>query len=510
MTIVFREVAMRRMNKRKRQAPIFPAKLETLQDRLKKHIHNDTDFSYSIYHQQNQRFAVFYIPYLIDTNKLEASLLKPALDSKQILTSDFLLYHTPLSSGKAENRLDDILKRMLTGNVVIYIENNAEAIAFPMLKEEKRDLSTAETESVVLGPQIAFTESLTTNMNLIRNSILSSDLVLEKITIGKRAPKEVRLTYLKTIANQDDIRTMRQRLKELDVDEIEDSSVLIQLIEDHSPSIFPQFYETELPDRFTYSISKGRIGVLVDNSPTGIIAPVTLFSFFESTEDLYMRWNIGSFFRILRFVAMIISVLLTPFYVAIVTYHYEVIPTPLLISLGQSRANVPFPPIFEAILLELLIELLREAGARLPTKVGQTMGIVGGVVVGTAAVQAGLTSNILIIFITLSALASFTAPSYLMGTTIRVLRFPMILLAGLLGIIGIMFGACFLVIHLLKLTSLGRPYLSPIYPFNWEDLNKTLYRLPYHMQSKRFTSFRLKDIYRFNKNKAKQKKDIDE
>lgn len=148
------------------------------------------------------------------------------------------------------------------------------------------------------------------------------------------------------------------------MDSVEDSSLLIQLIEDHSLSIFPQFYETELPDRFSYSICKGRIGVLVDNSPTGIVAPTSLFSFFESTEDLYMRWNIGSFFRMLRFLAMLISVFLTPFYVAVVTYHYEIIPTPLLISLGQSRANVPFPPIFEAILLELLIELLREAGAR--------------------------------------------------------------------------------------------------------------------------------------------------
>ncbi|WP_373687630.1 spore germination protein [Virgibacillus proomii] len=294
------------------------------------------------------------------------------------------------------------------------------------------------------------------------------------------------------------------------MDSVEDSSLLIQLIEDHSLSIFPQFYETELPDRFSYSICKGRIGVLVDNSPTGIVAPTSLFSFFESTEDLYMRWNIGSFFRMLRFLAMLISVFLTPFYVAVVTYHYEIIPTPLLISLGQSRANVPFPPIFEAILLELLIELLREAGARLPTKVGQTMGIVGGIVVGTAAVQAGLTSNILIIFITLSALASLTVPSYLMGTTIRILRFPMILLAGLLGIIGIMLGSCFIIIHLLKLTSLGRPYLTPIYPFNWQDLNKTLFRFPHHMDSKRSISSRLKDLYRFSKEKVKKKKDIDE
>jgi hypothetical protein len=503
---------MRRITTKKRKTTIFPTKLTQLETRLKKRFTNNHDLSYTIYQLENKRIAVFYITYLIDTNKLEASLLQPLLEKKETLslTSASLLNHIPLSSGKIENQIDHIFRSMLLGDVFIYIEDEAEAISYPLKKDEKRDLSKPETESVVLGPQIAFTESLATNMNLTRKAILSNDLVLEKIMIGKRFPKEVRIAYISSIANQEDINTLRQRLKDLEVDSVEDSSVLIQLIEDHSLSIFPQFYETELPDRFTYSICKGRIGVLVDNSPTGIVAPTSLFSFFESTEDLYMRWNIGSFFRMLRFLAMLISVFLTPFYVAVVTYHYEIIPTPLLISLGQSRANVPFPPIFEAILLELLIELLREAGARLPTKVGQTMGIVGGVVVGTAAVQAGLTSNILIIFVTLSALASFTVPSYLMGTTIRILRFPMILLAGLLGIIGIMLGACFIIIHLLKLTSLGRPYLTPIYPFNWQDLNKTFFRLPHHMDSKRFISSRLKDLYRFNKEKVKKKKDIDE
>ncbi|MYL42871.1 spore germination protein [Virgibacillus salexigens] len=501
---------MRKARKKSNDNSIFPTNLEDLKRQLQTKFDHNSDLNYTIYQHQNQQLAVFYVTYLIDTNKVEASLLKPLLDSKQSWDNTKLLNQIPLSSGKKAKTMDDILKGILMGEVFIYIENEKEIVSYPLKKEEKRDLSKAETESLVLGPQVAFTESLATNMNLTRKGILSNDLVLEKIIVGEQSPKELRLAYLKSAANQDDINTMRQRLVELEVDEIEDSSVLIQLIEDSSSSIFPQFYETELPDRFSYSISKGRVGVLVENSPTGIIAPITLFSFLESTEDLYMRWNIGSFFRILRFIAMVISVLLTPMYVAVVTYHYEIIPMPLLITLGQSRANVPFPPIFEAMLLELLIELLREAGARLPTKVGQTMGIVGGVVVGTAAVQAGLTSNTLIILVTLSALASFTAPSYLMGTTIRVLRFPMIILGGVLGLIGIMFGICFLIIHLLKLTSLGRPYLSPVYPFNWQDLNKTLFRLPYNMQTKRFVSFRLRDLYRFDKDKARKKKDIDE
>ena len=168
----------------------------------------------------------------------------------------------------------------------------------------------------------------------------------------------------------------------------------------------------------------------MDRSPDAIYGPAPFFTFFESTEDIYMRWNMGFFLRILRLTATFLSILLTPAYVAVLTYHYEVIPSPLLVSLGQSRSNVPFPPVFEAFLLEFVIELLREAGRRLPTKVGQTMGIVGGIVIGQAAVEAGFTSNILIIIIALSALGSFTTPSYLMGTAIRIIRFPIILLAG--------------------------------------------------------------------------------
>ncbi|PAV29814.1 spore germination protein [Virgibacillus profundi] len=497
--------------KRKQQLnSLFPITVEKLEQLMNERFENNPDLSISTYEHQDKKIAVFFIGYLIQSDKVENFLVKPLLESKKEWTNNLILNEIPIGSGQETKLLDDILEGLIIGEVFVYIENEDSAINYLLPKKEKRSLAKAETESVVIGPQVAFTESMVTNLNLIRWGLRSTDLVLEKIMVGKRTPREVRLVYLKSIANETDINTMRQRLQEVEVDAVEDSNVLMQYIEDSSTSIFPQFYSTELPDRAVYSLTNGRIAVLVENSPTAIIAPTTFFNFFESTEDLYMRWNAGSFLRLLRFIAMFISVTLTPMYVAAVTFHYEIIPTQLLISIGQSRAGVPFPPIFEALFLELMIELLREAGARLPTKVGQTIGIVGGVVIGTAAVQAGITSNILIIFITISALASFTAPSYLMGTSIRVLRFPMIILAGILGIIGIMFGICFMLIHLLKLTSLGRPYLSPIYPLRLEDFNKVLFRLPQNYQWKRFTSFRPKDLTRFSKNKAAEKKDIDE
>ncbi|WP_430787917.1 spore germination protein [Virgibacillus flavescens] len=496
--------------KNKMKSSIFPIKVDELKIKLESKFENNPDLIFTTYEHQQKKIAVFFIAYQIQSERLEKFILQPLLSNEKEWSNKSLLNEIPLGTGSRKENFDEILSKLLIGEVFIYIEGEKDAISYLLLKKEKRQLATAETESVVLGPKVAFTESLFTNLNLVQWAIKSNDLVLEKIVVGKTAPKEIRLVYMNSITNETDVNTIRQRLLNLKVDSVEDSTVLMSYIEDSQITVFPQFYSTELPDRFSYIITSGKVGLLMEGSPNGIVAPSTLFSFFESTEDIYMRWNTGSFARALRFIAMTLSVLLTPLYVATVTYHYELIPTPELITLGQSRAAVPFPPLLEALILEFMIELLREAGARLPTKVGQTMGIVGGIVIGQAAVQAGLTSSILIIVIGISALASFTSPSYLMGATIRVIRFPMILLAGLFGIIGIVFGISLLIIHLLHLTSLGRPYLTPLYPFKWQDFNKVLFRLPLNKQSHRAISLQPKDTLRYRKKEAEKKKDIDE
>jgi len=496
----------------KKTKTVFPLKADELEILVKStfEYNSDEDLIFSTYEHQGKKIVVFGISYLMDTVKLESSLLDSLLGHTEAWTSQSLLNDIPLGDGSTTTLFKEILGQLLTGNIFVYIEEEQEIVYYPLYKEEKRSVEKSETESIIVGPQLAFTESLSTNLNILRQLTKSPDLVLEKLIVGKKIPREVRLVYLKSTANEADVNTMRQRILDLEVDELEDSNSLKQYIEDSPGSIFPQFYVTELPNRLSYTIQEGKIGVLVENSPLSFTGPSTFFSFFESMEDIYMNWVVGSFLRLLRMFATVVALVLTPLYVAIVTFQYELIPTQLLISIGQSRASVPFPPIIEAILLELLIELLREAGARLPTKVGQTMGIVGGIVIGTAAVEAGLTSNILIIVVAMSALASFTTPSYLMGTSFRILRFPMILLAGLYGLIGMMFGICFLLIHLLKLTSLGRPYLTPIYPLKLKDFNKVFFRSPPNRNSNRATMYRQSDPVRYSKKEAMKKRDIDE
>lgn len=491
---------------------VFPLKAEELEILIKSTFeHNsDDDLLFSIYEHQGKKIAVFGIAYLIETDKVEGSLLDSLLSQTEAWTSQSLLNDIPLGNGSTTASFQEIVDQLINGHVFVYIDEELEIVHYPLFREEKRSVEKSESESIVIGPQLAFTESLSTNLNILRQLNKSPDLVLEKMMVGSKIPREVRLVYLKSIANEADVNTMRQRILDLDVEELEDSTTLKQYIEDSSLSLFPQFYITELPHRLSFTIQEGKIGVLVENSPLSFIGPSTFFSFFESMEDIYMNWAAGTFLRILRMFATIAALLLTPLYVAFVTYQYELIPTQLLISIGQSRAGVPFSPIIEALLIELLIELLREAGARLPTKVGQTMGIVGGIVIGQAAVEAGLTSNILIIVVAMSALASFTTPSYLMGTSFRVLRFPMILLAGLYGLIGVMFGICFLIIHLLKLTSLGRPYFAPFYPLKLQDFNNVFFRSPPDNNSKRAIMYQSKDPVRYSKKEAKKKRDIDE
>lgn len=349
-------------------------KVDDLESFLKEKFEKNPDLVFSKYEQQNgKKVGVCFIGYQVDTDKVEEFLLQPLLSMEEKWTNKEIINRTPLNDVKTSHSLEEILQKLLVGEVFVYVEGEKEVLSYLLLNKEKRSLEKAETESLVLGPKIGFTESIVTNMNIVRWRIKSTDLVLEDYTIGKLNPRDIRLIYLKSIANEEDVNTMRQRIKELDVDEVEDSAVLSQYLADSQSNIFPSFQSTELPDRFTYAITKGKVGILMENSPTGIIAPANLFSFIESTEDLYMNWYAGTFLRLLRFIAMFFTVIVTPLYVAIITYQYSIIPTQLLISIGQSRAAVPFPPLIEALILEFLIELLREAGARLPTKVGQTM-----------------------------------------------------------------------------------------------------------------------------------------
>ncbi|QCJ43169.1 spore germination protein [Bacillus sp. S3] len=484
--------------------------IEGLKEQINSQLHVGGDLTFRTLKQDGNKLVCCYMKSLIDKTALDEFIVAPLQENTHNeWTCEAIAQILPIADLSAQNQIDDVVEGINAGYVYIYVEGQPYGILGNVSKTVERGIEKAETESLVYGPKIAFTESLIGNINILRQNIKDTNLCMEDLTVGTRTKTEAKLIYIKDIADEGNVNIFRERISQLEIDHVPGTTVLGQLIENNSWTVFPQLVTTELPDRISIALMRGKVVVLMDRSPDALYGPTPFFTFFESTEDVYMRWNMGLGLRLLRLLAAFISVLLTPAYVAVLTYHYEVIPSALLVSLGQSRANVPFPPMFEALLLEFFIELLREAGARLPTKVGQTMGIVGGIVIGQAAVDAGFTSNILIIIIALSALGSFTTPSYLMSTAIRMIRFPIILLAGFWGGIGIMVAFCFLLIHLLKLDTLGGSYLSPVYPLRWKDLGYSFFRVPTQYLSMRPITNRPNDVQRFSAQKAK-KKDVDE
>ncbi|MFP7296757.1 spore germination protein [Neobacillus niacini] len=408
----------------------------------------------------------------------------------------------------------EIEDKIHQGFVLITIETTSEEcllVNVSNLSEGVRKTNETENEFSVTGPKLGFVESLDTNILLLRSKLKSPLLTTEEFVLGTLSKTRVTIVYLDGITNEKHIETVKKRLSEIDFDIIWDTSVIDQIIRDNSHTPFPLYVSSERLDRISFTLSIGQVVIFCDGSPQAISGPSTILDFFIASEDYYYNWVIGSFFRLIRIFGIIFSIFSSSIYVAVVTFHFEVIPADLLGPLIKSRANVPFPPLIEVLFLEMTIELLREAGARLPTKVGQTLGIVGGIVIGQAAVAAALTSNVLLIIVALSALASFTTPTMAMSNTIRLLRFPFILMSSWLGGLGIMVGFAVLLCHLFKLKSFGTPYMVPLYPFRRNNFKDSFIRSPYSEISKRPGFLKPKETIKYSHvKKYQQKEDIND
>lgn len=453
--------------------------LENIHAALKEAIKSD-DFIQTVHTIHDNLFHFSYYNACVDQGLINHNLLHSLQISKgEIKNLHELKKVIPIEGIKLSSNLEEISQSLLIGSIYIQLEPNLSEgllVNIADLTRGYRGNNEADNEYSVIGPKVGFVEDLDTNVSILRREIISEKLMFEEHIIGSLSKTRVMIVHLDGICNPQHVNTVRQRLVDLDFDVIFDSAILDQIIADNSNSPFPLFMTSERLDRIKGNLLNGHVAILSNGSPYVISGPTTVFDFFKSPEDYYLPWILGSFFRCIRYIGVAYSILASPFYVAVLTFHYSVIPQSLLGPIIQSRADVPFPPILEVLLLELTVEMLREAGARLPTKVGQTVGIVGGIVLGEAAVQAALTSNILIIVVSLSALASFATPTFKMANTIRFLRFPMMGLAAAWGGLGIMIGVVFLLGHLLRLKSLGTPYIVPVFPFRFREFTDSFIR----------------------------------
>ncbi|WP_238933639.1 spore germination protein [Brevibacillus choshinensis] len=422
---------------------------------------------------------VVYFGNLVSKNELHMDIIQPLLSIKADEINGLLAW----SQFVETDNVKDVVNGILSGGVAIFtIDKVYVADAYG---PTSRNVQESQTEAVITGPHEAFVESYGTNLALIRRRLRSSHLKVIRLEVGEITKTHVFVLFIKDIVNMAYAEEIISRIQDVEIDSIQDTNMLVQMIDEAPYSIFPQFLTSERPDVIASKLVAGRVIGIVEGSPTAFSAPTAFFEFFSSPDDYYQRWLLGTALRLLRFTAFIITIGFTALYVSVTTFHYEMIPETLLRTLVESRSRVPFPPIFEALLMEVTIELLREAGARLPTKVGQTIGIVGGIVIGQAAVQAGLTSNILIIAVASSAIASFVIPSYIMSATIRLIRFGLIVMAGLLGNFGMLLSLGLVIVHMCAITNLGASYLSPIAPMNAGDWRDVFIRAPFWAIRKR-------------------------
>lgn len=429
---------------------------------------------------------------MVKTFMYDAVQLKnkgPALQNKDVFAEELLAF----TEVKTSNNMKDLLAAVLTGETVLLVDGLDNYFAVSTQNWVQRAVTEPETESVVRGPKEGFTESLQTNITLIRRRIKSPRLKFETIKIGTLTNTAVCISYIDGVVNEKIVAEVKERLKRIKVDGILESGYIEEFIEDAPLSIFPTVNSTERPDKVAGGLLEGQVAILVDTTPFVLLLPVTFPQMLQASEDYYLRWPFATFIRLIRFGALNSALLLPAFYIAIVTYHQEMLPTPLLISIAAVREGVPFPAFVEAILMEGTFEVLREAGVRLPKTIGQAVSIVGALVIGEAAVTAGLVSPAMVIVVALTAIASFTLPSYSGSFSIRILRFTLMVLAAFLGLFGIMTGLLAILVHLCALRSFGIPYISPLAPTSLRDLKDMFFRAPWWSMFVRPRTYGYKD-----------------
>ncbi|MDW5299960.1 MAG: spore germination protein [Sedimentibacter sp.] len=374
--------------------------------------------------------------------------------------------------------IEECVDKILSGETVLLLDTCSKGIMLASRGWPMRGIQEPSAETLIRGARDGFNETMKVNITLIRRRIRDPKLKVKYTQVGSRSKTDIAILYIEDLVNKTVLDTVEKRIKNIDIEAILESSYIEEMIEDDSYSLFPQIENTERPDAAASALLEGRVVITVDNTPSVLIAPAIFVSFMQSSEDYYERWLPSCVTRLIRYLALPIVMLLPALYVAVTQFHPNMLPTQLALYVAASRANVPFPPYFEALLMELVIELVREASLRITSPVGSTIGLVGGLVIGQSSVEAGLITPLAVIIVALTAIASFTIPSYNFSASLRMIRFAFIILAATFGLFGISIGLCILIIHLCTLKSCGVPYMTPFSNFieSRKDLKDTIVR----------------------------------
>jgi len=359
-----------------------------------------------------------------------------------------------------------IAESLLAGDTVLFFENEKTAVSVETKSPPGRSVGEPTTEKVVQGAKDAFVEAWRVNVALVRRRLKDPRVVTDILKVGRVSNNYVGLMYIDGVASPKLVAEVRRRIEAIDVDVVNGSGTLEQYIEDAPGSWLPGMMTTERPDRTAAYLSEGNVALLVDNAPYALIAPVTFWTMIQTAEDYYLRWPFGAFIRYMRLFALLVTVLVPALYIAVVNYHHEMIPTELMLFIASTREHVPLPALVELIMMDLSFELIREAGTRIPSVIGSTVGLVASLVLGQAAVEAKLISPLMVLIVAVTGLASFAIPNYVTGFGVRAWRFLILAGAAVLGFYGLAAALFILVIYLAGLRSFGAPFLAPLAPMH--------------------------------------------
>lgn len=448
----------------------------------------------NINHEEDLSITVMFVDGMTDSKMIDDNVLKPLMQENVLGESiseekiiDLIMHGTVYHcQRKKREKLDECISDLLSGSVVLVFDNLKLALSFEAKGFDKRSITEPTNENVLKGSKEAFIESLRSNTSLIRRRINSSNLKIQQLSIGRESKTKICITYIQGIANPDTVKELKKRIEKSDIDGISTLGQIEELIKGSSNSIFPQVLYTERVDKFCGNIFEGRIGILVDGFPIIYIVPIDFNSLFQAPEDYSFHFIVNSFFRLIRYLSTLLALLLPSLYVAMTTFHQEMIPTRLAITIISSKQNVAFPVFIEVLLMLLAFEVLLEAGLRMPMAIGQSVSIIGALVVGDAAIRAGILSPGVVIIIAAAGITGFVIPSTSFANSIRILRIALVLLTSVGGLFTLSIGLILILYHLCDLESYNVPFLSPLNANEGKQMfNDTIIRLPWKYLKKR-------------------------
>ncbi|MFD2613417.1 spore germination protein [Paenibacillus gansuensis] len=477
-------------------APLFSPELREKTERLKARMGDSSDLvtrglTVQWPPERMMHIEFHYVDGLVDSDLVQKLLIGSVMDRKPPanqpdadplqLLSDYII-----NAGQLEtvNNEEDALFRLVSGQVLCFVDTIAPGLAIALPGMEDRGVSESKAQTVVRGPQDAFTETLRTNTSLVRRRIKDPRMRVVELSVGTVTKTNVALLYIRGVADEQMVEKVLESIRSIPLESVLEGQYVEEFIRDPRGSLFPTVLNTERPDSVSAALVEGRIAIIVDGTPFVLIVPALFLDFIQSAEDYYQPYIYSNFIRMIRILTLFGSMLAPSFYIAVTTFHQDLLPSQLLFSLAAQREGVPFPAFIEALLMEVTFEILREAGIRMPRTIGQAVSIVGTLVIGQAAVEAGIVSAAMVIVVAITAITSFVMPSYNLSIAIRLSRFLFMAAAASFGIYGIVIGLLILITHLCSLRSQGIPYMAPYAPKNKKETTDALFRIPFSSKNR--------------------------